>query len=68
MFSVPNFICSALILSLPAFLLFCSYLIAACTSPLVNTVFIGAADISGNGGRSLLNESRNIFGNVLQLV
>ena len=37
-------------LSLPAFLLLCSCLIPACTSPLVNAVFTGAGDISGNDG------------------
>ena len=55
MFSVSYLICSVLILALPAFLLLCSCLIPPCTSQLVNAVFTGAGDISGNGGRSLLN-------------
>ena len=51
-FSVPYFNSSGLILPSPA-LLFCSYLIAACTSSLVNGVFIGVGGIPGNGDRSL---------------
>ena len=55
MFSVPYFNNSALIFSLPTFLLFCSCLTAAYTFLLANSGLIGVRGISGNGGRSLLN-------------
>ena len=64
---VPHLKFLTLILYLPAFLLFCSCFIATCTSPLVNAVFIGAADTSGSSDRWSLNKCRNIFGNAKQL-
>ena len=54
-FNISYFNSATLILFLPAFVLFCSCLIAACTFSLVNGVFIDVGGISGNGGRSLLN-------------